>query len=67
MSLIINNCNSCLNGVICHCYISGVIWPVLGSLSTCAFDKSGVLVGASGGGYAVMVAHFADLLLVSSH
>ncbi|KAI0220331.1 Protein rhomboid [Lamellibrachia satsuma] len=41
-------------------YVAGIF---AGSLSTCAFDKSGVLVGASGGGYAVMVAHFADLLL----
>ena len=39
---------------------------VLGALSTWAFDRNGVLVGASGGGYALMLAHLADIILVSS-
>ena len=38
---------------------------VLGSLSTCVFDKDGILVGASGGGYAMMTGHLADILLVN--
>ena len=39
--------------------------PSAGSLGTSVFDMNAVLVGASGGVYALLAAHVANILLVS--
>lgn len=38
-----------------------------GSLGTSVFDMDAFLVGASGGVYALLAAHLANILLVSLH
>ena len=39
---------------------------IAGSLGTSVFDKNALLVGASGGVYALLAAHLANILLVGS-
>lgn len=42
-----------------------IIFRVLGSLGTSVFDSNVYLVGASGGVYALLAAHLANVMLVS--
>ena len=41
--------------------------PLSGSLGTSIFDTNAFLVGASGGVYALLAGHLANILLVSNH
>ncbi len=42
-------------------------YTISGSLGMSVFDMNGYLVGASGGVYALLAAHLANILLVSAY
>lgn len=49
-------------------YLMVVLYAVVaGSLGTSVFDTDVYLVGASGGVYALLAAHLANVLLVTTH
>ena len=70
--IIFNTVNICQDTVK---YLSDRIWSmnvsvcdfVTGSLGTSVFDMHACLMGASGGVYALLAAHLANILLVSSY
>ena len=44
---------------------ASIVYYFAGSLGTSVFDMKAVLVGASGGVYALLAAHVANILLVN--
>ena len=58
--------NFCLDHITFNCS-TFIFVPFSGSLGTSIFDTNAFLVGASGGVYALLAGHLANILLVSYH